>query len=190
MQKTTQRADLREEQQNTLALLYERYYAQMYQKAYTVLRNHQDAEDAVQEAFYRVCLNAEVFADPISKDAAALICVYTRNVVFNFYRKNRRRNALLLNQADTGWLQDAREYELALLMINQENAEAVRRAVDALEPHYREVIRLKYYENKKNIEIAAQLGLGVNVVNGRIYRAKNVLRELLWDSLADGFIHP
>ena len=181
MHKTNRKAlpNLTEEQQKKLTLLYELYYEQMYQKAYTVLRNHQDAEDAVQEAFYRVCLNAEVFAESLTEDTAALIYVYTRNVVFNHYRKNKRRNALLFDQADQERLLDTREYDFSSLMAKQENAEAVRRAVEMLEPRYREVIELKYFENMKNIEIAKRLGLGVNVVNGRIYRAKKMLRKML-----------
>ena len=118
--------DLTAEQRKTLTLIYERYYAQMYKKAYAVLQNRQDAEDAVQEAFY-----------------------------------------------------DEQVCDLELLMAREEDSARIRRAVDALEPHYREVIQLKYYENKKNTEIAELLGLGQNVVNGRIFRAKNALRRLL-----------
>ena len=46
--------DLSAEQRKTLTLIYELYYKQMYKMAYAVLRNRHDAEDAVQEAFYRV----------------------------------------------------------------------------------------------------------------------------------------
>lgn len=171
--------DLTAEQRKTLTLIYERYYAQMYKKAYAVLQNRQDAEDAVQEAFYRVCLNAEVFAQPHSNATAALIHVYTRNVVINHYHKKKRRNALLSDAVDADLLIDEQMCDLELLMAREEDSARIRRAVDALEPHYREVIQLKYYENKKNTEIAELLGLGQNVVNGRIFRAKNALRRLL-----------
>ena len=171
--------DLTAEQRKTLTLIYERYYEQMYQKAYAVLRNRQDAEDAVQEAFYRVCLNAEVFARPQADATAALIHVYTRNVVINHYHKKKRRNALLSDGADADLVMEACECDLALLMVREEASADVRRAVDALEPHYREVVILKYYHNKKNTEIAEILGIGQNVVNGRIFRAKKMLRRLL-----------
>ncbi len=171
--------DLSAEQRKTLTVIYELYYGQMYQKAYAVLRNRQDAEDAVQEAFYRVCLNAEVFAQPHSEATAALIHVYTRNVVVNHYHKKKRRTAMLLEGSDADSFVDAGECDLALLMAREEDSAEIRRAVDALEQRYREVILLKYFENKKNTEIAAILGLGQNVVNGRIYRAKRILRKQL-----------
>ena len=171
--------DLNAQQRQTLTLIYELYYGQMYKKAYAVLRNKQDAEDAVQEAFYRVCLNAEVFAQPHSEATAALIYVYTRNEVINHYHKKKRRNAMIVDASDADALIDAEACDLELLMVQQENSAEVRHAVDALEPHYREVVILKYYHNKKNTEIAEILGIGQNVVNGRIFRAKKMLRKLL-----------
>ena len=171
--------DLSAEQRKTLTLIYRHYYSQMYKTAYAVLRNKQDAEDAVQEAFYRVCLTAEVFAQPHSETTAALIYTYTRNVVINHYHKKKRRTAMLSDGCDTNCIVDDQGYDLDLLMVKEEDRARVRRAVDALDPHYREVILLKYFENKKNTEIAAILGLGQNVVNGRIYRAKKMLRKLI-----------
>lgn len=171
--------DLDAAQRKTLTLIYELYYGQMYKKAYAVLRNKQDAEDAVQEAFYRVCLNAEVFTQPHSETTAALIYTYTRNEVINHYHKKKRRSAMIVGTPDADILIDTEVCDLDLMMVQEENSAEVRRAVDALDPHYREVIILKYFENKKNTEIAAILGLGQNVVNGRIYRAKKMLRKLL-----------
>lgn len=173
--------DLSTEQRKTLTLIYELYYKQMYKMAYAVLRNRQDAEDAVQEAFYRVCLNAEMFKQPHGDSTAALIHVYTRNVVINHYHKKKRRSSMILDAPDADVLIDAQAYDLAFLMAQAENSAEVRRAVDALDAHYREVIILKYYQNKKNTEIAEMLGLGQNVVNGRIFRAKKMLHRLLFE---------
>ena len=181
--------DLTPQQRKTLTLIYELYYGQMYKKAYAILRNKQDAEDAVQEAFYRVCLNAEVFAQPHSESTAALIYTYTRNVVVNHYHKKKRRTLLLHDTPDADSMIDCGDCDLALLMAKDESLAEVRRAVDALDPHYREVILLKYFENKKNTEIAAILGLGQNVVNGRIHRAKKMLRKLLLASGGKGETH-
>ncbi len=173
--------DLSTEQRKTLTLIYELYYKQMYKMAYAVLRNRHDAEDAVQEAFYRVCLNAEMFKQPHGDSTAALIHVYTRNVVINHYHKKKRRSSMISDAPDADVLIDAQAYDLAFLMAQAENSAEVRRAVDALDAHYREVIILKYYQNKKNTEIAEMLGLGQNVVNGRIFRAKKMLHRLLFE---------
>ena len=88
---------------------------------------------------------------------------------------------MISDAPDADVLIDAQAYDLAFLMAQAENSAEVRRAVDALDAHYREVIILKYYQNKKNTEIAEMLGLGQNVVNSRIFRAKKMLHRLLFD---------
>ena len=161
-----------------LTLIYELYYKQMYQKAYAILRNKQDAEDAVQEAFYRVCLNAEAFSQPHSDSTEALIRTYTKNVAINSYHRKKRRRAMLSDVPDADELSVPLD-EIAVLIEREETAARVRAAVETLEPRYREVIMLKYYAHMKNIEIAKRLGLSPSVINGRIFRAKKALRRLL-----------
>ena len=174
--------DLSTEQRKTLTLIYELYYKQMYKMAYAVLRNRHDAEDAVQEAFYRVCLNAEMFKQPHGDSTAALIHVYTRNVVINHYHKKKRRSSMISDAPDADVLIDAQAYDLAFLMAQAENSAEVRRAVDALDAHYREVIILKYYQNKKNTEIAEMLGLSIRTVENHITNALSDIRLTLAES--------
>lgn len=170
---------LTQEQHAVLSLIYELYYKQMYQKAYAILRNKQDAEDAVQEAFYHVCLNAKVFEQVHSDSTAALIHTYTRNVAINHYHRNKRRNAIISAEQEMDGELPGEPYDLALMIEKEETALMLRQAVEALDPMYREVIVLKYYEHKRNTEIAEQLGISRNLTNGRIFRAKKMLREIL-----------
>lgn len=167
------------EQHTALTLIYELYYKQMYQKAYSILRNKQDAEDAVQEAFYHVCLNAEVFSQPHSDTTAALIHTYTKNIAINHYHRKKKRNALISDGGEMDHNSADEPYDLAALIEKEETAVRVRQAVDMLEERYREVILLKYYQRKRNTEIASLLGLAQNIVNGRIFRAKRALRKIL-----------
>ncbi|MBQ2807153.1 MAG: RNA polymerase sigma factor [Clostridia bacterium] len=175
---TRERPQLSKEQHKVLTLIYELYYKQMYQKAYAILRNKQDAEDAVQEAFYRVCLNAEAFAQPHSDSTVALIHTYTKNAAINSYHRKKRRRAMLSDDRDADELSIPLD-DLAALIEREEMAARVRAAVETLEPRYREVITLKYYAHMKNIEISKRLGLSPNVINGRIFRAKKALRRVL-----------
>ncbi|MBQ7379940.1 MAG: RNA polymerase sigma factor [Clostridia bacterium] len=177
--KQTGLPDLSAEQRGMLASLYEIYYDQMYKKAYDILRNTQDAEDAVQEAFYRVCCNAEVFVSPDSDATAALIYTYTRNVAINHYRRKKRQNLLISGEGHPDSLALPDEYDLALQIEKEQDAAMLRRAVDALDGIYREVILLKYYEHMTNTQIAEMLGLDRGKVNSRIFRAKKMLRALL-----------
>lgn len=170
--------DLTPAQRELLEGLYELYYEPMLKKAFQILKNRQDAEDAVQEAFYHVCLHVEDFAALDSASTAAMIHTYTRNVAINHYHRKKRQRALISEGQDADGTAAA-EYDLAVLIEREETADRVRRAVEQLEPMYREVIVLKYYEHKTNSEIAELLGLSRGLVNGRMFRAKKMLRAKL-----------
>ena len=167
------------EQRELLARIYEIYHPRMYKLAYGILRNRQDAEDAVQEAFYHVCLNAGGFDLPESESTAAQIYIYTRNVAINCYHRKKRYSARISDGQDNDRPAALDDSDIALMIEREESAAQLRAAVEALDPIYREVIYLKYYEYKTNSEIAQMLGLSRNLVNGRIFRAKKILRKML-----------
>ena len=70
---------------------------------------------------------------------------------------------------------DDPEDDVLELIINQETIEELRQAIDRLDDMHRDVIILKYYYHKKNIEIADIMGVDVNVINARVFRAKKKL---------------
>ena len=170
-----------EKQRSDVEQIWNLYGKIMLAKAYGILGNMQDAEDAVQEAFLRISKNAENFSEPKSPDTIALVSIYTRNVAINMYRRNKKRNELFGNDGDLdNVISAAAESEdIAQLIVNDETVEIVRRAINLLDEPYKDVILLKYYYHKKNIEIAEVLGVDANTVNGRVFRAKKKLKELI-----------
>lgn len=63
--------------------------------------------------------------------------------------------------------------------INHETAQMLSNAIDQLDSEYRDLIYLKYYYNMRNIDIAHIMNMKPNLVNGRIFSAKNKLRKIL-----------
>lgn len=170
-----------EKQRSDVEQIWNLYGKIMLAKAYGILGNMQDAEDAVQEAFLRISKNAEDFSEPKSPDTIALVSIYTRNVAINMYRRNKKRNELFGSDGDVDNVIDAaaESEDIAQLIVNDETVEIVRRAINMLDEPYKDVILLKYYYHKKNIEIAEVLGVDSNTVNGRVFRAKKKLKELI-----------
>ena len=145
------------------------------------------AEDAVQETFYKVSRNIEDFLPVDSQSTKTLILVYTRNVAINMYNRKKRQNKLFYSKQDITEMSlesDDPDDDVLELIINQETIEALRRAIDCLDDMHRDVIILKYYYHKKNIEIADIMCVDVNVVNARIFRAKKKLMNLLKEGRA------
>ena len=170
-----------EKQRSDVEQIWNLYGKIMLSKAYGILGNMQDAEDAVQEAFLRISKNAEDFSEPKSPGTIALVSIYTRNVAINMYRRNKKRNELFGNDGDVDTVISAaaESEDIAQLIVNDETVEMVRRAINMLDEPYKDVILLKYYYHKKNIEIAEVLGVDANTVNGRVFRAKKKLKELI-----------
>ena len=55
----------------------------------------------------------------------------------------------------------------------------VRAVVDQLKPHYKRMIELRYFEEKSYEEIAEEMKLPLGTVKAQLFRAKDLLQELL-----------
>ena len=63
--------------------------------------------------------------------------------------------------------------------VDQETERIIRRAVNQLDIECRDLIYLKYYYNMRNVDIVRVMNIAVGLVNGRIFRAKSKLKEIL-----------
>ena len=62
---------------------------------------------------------------------------------------------------------------------DQEQRDQVKAAVDSLEPMYREVVVLHYYQHLDYHRIAAVLGIAGHTVRGRLFRARKMIKKAL-----------
>jgi RNA polymerase sigma-70 factor (ECF subfamily) len=133
--------------------------------AYGVLRDHQLAEDAAQEAFARGLVNLRRLKEP-GKFAPwlARIC---RNVALDMVRNRPPR----LRVQDLAPPHDGGAEEAT--------AQRVREAIARLPASLRVVTILRYYSNCSYEQISAVLGLSKMTVNGRLTRAKRKLARYL-----------
>ena len=174
-----------EEQRAVIEQICDLYYKNMMKLSMDILNNKQDAEDAVQDAFYNIARHAEMFLNLQANETAALVSTYTRNAAINIYNRKKRTAQLFVPLDDTGHHADipCDEQTLDKLLENAETADAVRQAVKLLKEPYRDVIYLKYFYHYKNIDIARVLHTTPNEVNVRIFRAKQKLRAILQNKL-------
>lgn len=149
--------------------------------AVDILKNRHDAQDAVQDSFYNITATYDLFTAPDSPSTAALVHIYVRNAAINIYNKNKVRSksiAFCDDMEKAADIEDVAE-NVQQIAVDNETAEIVSRAVAQLDSEYRDLICLKYYYNMRNTDIARVMNIGTNLVNGRIFRAKNKLREIL-----------
>lgn len=162
--------------------IYDLYYKHMTACALDILRNYHDSQDAVQDAFYNITATYELFADGAAPATAALVHIYVRNAAINIYNKNKRHAKVVMlcdNIEEVAKDIVDEDADVQRIVIDNETTEILSEAVDKLDDMYRDLIIMKYYYHMRNVDIAQVLNIDSNKVNGRIFRAKQKLKEIL-----------
>ena len=145
--------------------LCRRYYSPMVAIAYSVLGDHQLAEDAAQESFARALINLRSLKNK-SRFVPWLVAI-CRNVAKDMVAiRARRINVEDLSNTD----QNSNDIE---------NIDAVRRAIEQLPAPAKELMVLRYYNGLSYEQIGSILGISRAAINGRILRAKRKLANYL-----------
>lgn len=162
--------------------LYERYRSRVYRTALRILRNPQDAEDAVQRSFQRAFTNLARF-----RGDSTFATWLTRVAINEALMLLRQRSANLRpleSGGDSG-------YELCLLnlmdkgptpeeaLAAKELRAAVTQAISHLRESLRTVVLLRELQGLTSAETARRLGLSAAAVKARVFHAKRYLRRHL-----------
>ena len=162
-----------EEDQLELAV---RQHAQLvYRIAYSVLRNHHDAEDATQETFVRV-LRAKRQLGAVDDPRSWLARIAWRVAV----EKKKK-------VADVG-LEDIQEIVAQLRsktdaadqeLLGTEMTVLLQQLIERLPRKLREPLILSTVDEISILDIAATLGTSEAAVRSRVFRARQILKERL-----------
>lgn len=150
--------------------IYIKYRRLMYKIAFELLGNVQEAEDAVQDAFVRVCDNIEKLGAPDCPQTRNYCVIITRNVCFN---KLRRSAPLEIDEhipaADN--VEDTFFSEIGV--------EALECALKKLNTNYRDILYLTVYEELSLHRAAEFLGITYENAKSRVKRVRKKLAEIL-----------
>jgi len=143
-----------------MAGLYQRFYPTMVWVAYSVLLDRSLAEDAAQQAFATAYQKLAGLRTP--ERFGPWLTTICRNTAQDLARARRREAALQRCAAEQ------------VRTVSESNGfdGAVKDAVDRLPVLYREVVVLHYYSGMSYQEIESALGVSVDVVKGRLARAR------------------
>ncbi len=176
-------ADLCEGDESALAPLIEKYKRMVYRLAVRITKNHADAEDVMQETFFKVYRSIRTFR----RDAAFETWVYriAVNEALNFVKRRKRRQERTIERtADTEFAADMRERAAQANdpHVHAEKAELrryVTAAVNSLSLKHRTVVILHEFEGLTHAEIASILSCSEGTVRSRLHYARKKLRNLL-----------
>ena len=150
--------------------LYRMYWERLYAFAFRYLRSQQDAEDAVQEVFFRIWRGR---ADWVPAGAV-------RNYLYLAVRNaalDRLQRAAVARRRRVGTAQLVTVAEIQPDLEAAELAAAVERALADLPPKRSAVCRLRLIDGLSYAEIAHRLAIGEKTVETQLARGLKFLRE-------------
>jgi len=154
----------------------------VFKVAYSLLRNVEDAEDAVQETFLRVHRSGDL---PNVRELRPWLARITwRVAVDRIHRRPKAREEL----AEAAFRARAREVSAEQLLMRQEEIALLHRLIATLPEELRHPLVLSTVEEMNSVEIGKVLGIPEASVRTRLFRARQILKEKLraWMGGRDG----
>ena len=148
--------------QDEMQRVVEEYSSSLLRAAYSLLKNREDSEDAVQETFLRYMEKAPVFTSREHEKAWLL------RVAVNISK----------NHLSSAWFRKRTDLKEDIPALEQEEKEVLE-SVLKLSAKYRTVIHLYYYEGYSLSEISQILRSPLSTITTRLSRARKKLAILL-----------
>ena len=145
-----------------------------------LLRNEQDAQDVVQEAYLRAFRS---FAGFRGSNGRAWLLTIVRNTAYTLLKKNRTADLTTAFDEEI----HAAGYESvspATIFEHAEDAELIKNAMDGLPAEFREILILRHQENLSYNEIGDILKIPIGTVMSRLARARGKLKQYLAASIS------
>jgi RNA polymerase sigma-70 factor (ECF subfamily) len=165
-----------------LGELFNRYRSRIFYQAQRIVRNHEDAEDVVQEAFHLAFVHLQAF-----KGGARFSTWLSRiaiNVALMKLRKKSRKVEISIDQSQSGensfqtTIKDTGHDPEQSCML-REQSRILREALARLSPNARRVLELHEMEGLAMKEIADDLGISEAAVKARLFHARPKMRHQL-----------
>ena len=151
----------------------------VYGKAFSILKNHQDADDAVQETFIRVCRALPGFRVE-SSFRTWLITIATRQAL-NYRERVAKEHESLDGPEGTTFEHPALRIEETQMtaVLDQEARRLLHEALPNLPKRQKQALTLKLQYDWKYERIAQEMGTSVGSVKAHIFHAiQNLTRQV------------
>lgn len=160
------------------ASIVQRYQRAIYNFAYRLLGNRDEAEDATQDAFVRAFQHLYRFrvGEPFRP--------WLYRIASNACTDRLRRRGRFVDPGEDDFRLEqgtASEPDPAESLERREAIQEVREAIDSLPEAYRKLFVLAHLQHLSYNDLVRITGLPMTIVKNRLYRARLMLKEKLSD---------
>ncbi|NHA03545.1 RNA polymerase sigma-70 factor [Mucilaginibacter sp. HC2] len=164
----------RSTEQIDLDVLFKEYYDRLVYFSFQLLKDKDQAEDIVQDAFIKYWNHRET----VMQNNIAI-----KNFLYSSVR-NASLNSIRHHKVVEGYVQyygnaEPEEPPIIEAMITAEAMAEIHAALHALPDSYKSISIMGYFDGKKNQEIADELNMSINTVKKQKQRALELLRVKL-----------
>ena len=151
--------------------LYEKYNRLMYVVAYNILKQHEEAEDAVIASWEKIIRHLDKISEIECRETKNFIVIIVERTSIDMYRAKYRKHEISLDEYEEMPYYATHDKDIQ----NFEMSELFR----SMPKKYSEVLMLKYINGFSHKEIGEILNLREGTVSSRLSRASQILRSKL-----------
>lgn len=168
--------------QSAYAELLRRYKDSIFYMMLKMVNNKVDAEDLTIEAFEKAFKNIHQYS-PTFAFSTWLFKIATNNCI-DYLRKKTTNHFSIHSSHVNSESESAIPLHSDVLdpeetLIKDQKARLLREIVEQLKPRYRTLIELRYFKEFSYEEIATQLELPLGTVKAQLFRARELLFNIL-----------
>lgn len=153
--------------------IWREYHLEIYHYIYYRVHNREEAEDIMQEAFFRLIRAEKRYEDRSVSTIVALLKTIARNLIVDHWRKQQHKAKLIDIEPD--------EIELCELGVEEmvEQRDEVERAFELLNQEQQKIIKYRLLKGFSIAETAQLMGKSMAAVKTTQYRSVQHLRRSL-----------
>lgn len=161
---------------SVFAILVHRYEEPFMRKAMSIVREREEAEDIVQEAFTKIYLNAKKFKQQDGATFSSWGYRILVNTALTHYMKRKRRGEKTVELDEEIWAlipdKNLRQFE------KKELQDLVASVLTRMSPMFAKALASFFLEGKTQEEMAAEEGVSVGAIKTRVHRAKHEFTKI------------
>ena len=165
-----------ETQRNEMSIFYEKYKSRLLRIAIKILRNEDEAADAVQDAFLKIADKPNSFFSLNDEKRIQYVSVVVKNASIDIYNKSKKIQMDDLSE-DIIYRND--ENLIENITIDKISFEEILAFIDTLPEAQRNVLVLTYLSGLSVDEIGATLDITVSAVYKRLYLARKSVKKFI-----------